>query len=230
MDYEALLEAFYRRLPLTGSTIIDVGAHVGRHAIPLSECVGREGIVHAFEPIPDIRSLLIQAIGDAGASNIILYPFALSDEVGPVQFHYLPNDAGESGIKARQSYIKPDARPELLDLYTRRLDDITPISGIDFIKIDIEGGELNMLLGAQRTLTISRPIVSFECGAEAFLGYHDRPEDIFGMFHCRGYEIYTILGKQIPDAAAFRQASHAQETWDYVAIPFEKASLASCLS
>lgn len=86
-----------------------------------------------------------------------------------------------------------------------------------------------MLEGASRTLTISRPVVSFECGAASFLGYHDRPQDLFRLFHDRGYAVYSILGTKITDEHAFRDATHAQKVWDYIALPLEKDNLAQLL-
>ena len=230
MDYEGLLEAFYRRLPLNGATVIDVGAHTGRHAIPLAALVGASGIVHAFEPIPEIRGQLAQNLESAGVNNVVVYPFALASKPAEVQFHYIPNLPQESGIKARHIYNSPTDPPKLLKLYAHSLDEVFPNTRVAFIKIDIEGGELDMLEGAFRTLTASRPVVAFECGAASFLGYHDRPQDLFRLFHFRGYAVYSILGSQITGEQAFREATHAQVVWDYVALPLEKAHLAQLLS
>ncbi len=230
MDYEGLLEAFYTRIPLDGATVIDVGAHTGRHAIPLAAQVGVSGIVHAFEPIPEIRSQLVQNLESAEVNNVVIYPFALASKPAEVQFHYIPNLPQESGIKARHTYNSPTDPPKLLKLYAHSLDDMFSKTDVAFVKIDIEGGELDMLEGSVQTLTNSRPVVSFECGAASFLGYHDRPQDLFRLFHDRGYAVYSILGSQIPDEQTFREATHAQEVWDYVALPFEKAGLAQILS
>ena len=224
-----MLEAFYKQLPLAGATVIDVGAHTGRHAIPLAGKVGANGIVHAFEPIPPIRGQLVQNLESAGVYNCIVYPFALAAKPAPVQFHYIPNLPQESGIKPRHAYNAPIDPPQLLDLYAHTLDDVFPISDVDFLKIDIEGGELDMLNGASRTLTVARPIVSFECGAASFLGYHDRPQDLFRIFHDRGYAVHSILGEVIVDEQAFREAGYAQNVWDYVAFPLEKSGLAQFL-
>ena len=229
MDYEGLLESFYTRLPLNGATVIDVGAHTGRHAIPLAAQVGASGTVHAFEPIPEIRSQLAQNLEIAGVNNVIVYPFALASKPAEVQFHYIPNLPQESGIKARHTYNSPTDPPKLLKLYAHSLDDILPNTDVAFIKVDIEGGELDMLEGAGRTLTTGRPVVSFECGAASFLGYHDRPQDLFKLFHDRGYALHSILGDQIADEHAFREATHVQVVWDYVAIPLEKANLIQLL-
>lgn len=230
MDYEGRLESFYRQLPLEDATVIDVGAHLGRHAIPLAEQVGCAGVVHAFEPIPSIRRQLVERLEEAGINNVIIYPFALSAEPKKIQFHYIPDLPQESGIRARHIYNEPIGIPELVDLYARSLDDVFQGSEVDFVKIDIEGGELDMLLGARRILRIARPIVSFECGAASFLGYHDRPQEIFQLFHRSGYAVYSILGDRLPDEHSFREASYAQAYWDYVAFPLEKADMAPFLN
>ena len=230
IDFEAVLEAFYRQLPIESSTVIDVGAHSGRHAIPLAKQVGGSGIVHAFEPLPTIRTLLVQNLEDAGMGNVIVYPFALASEPGTVNFNYVPELPQESGIKERYQYNDPTVSPQLIEVHAHRLDEFFPQNGVAFLKIDIEGGELDMLHGATRTLTIARPIVSFECGAASFLGYHDRPQEIFAIFEQRGYAVYSILGEQMADAQVFREASYAQAFWDYVAFPIEKTQLARHLS
>ena len=229
MDFEALLERFYSQLPLDGATVIDVGAHTGRHAIPLATRVGESGIVHAFEPIPTIRSQLVQNLEEAGINNVVVYPFALTSEPSAIQFHYIPNMPQESGIKLRHTYNGPIDPPQLLKLYAHTLDDFFRHTEVDFLKIDIEGGELDMLNGASRTLTISRPIVSFESGAASFLGYHDRPQELFRLFRERGYAVHSILGDEISDEEAFREAGYAQNVWDYVAFPFERTDLAQLL-
>ncbi|MEM7197982.1 MAG: hypothetical protein AAF352_06405, partial [Pseudomonadota bacterium] len=54
-SFEDFLEEFYTKLDLKGKTVIDIGAHAGRHAIPLAQLVGVEGIVLAFEPVPAVR-------------------------------------------------------------------------------------------------------------------------------------------------------------------------------
>jgi hypothetical protein len=52
---------------------------------------GKEGIVHAFEPIPIIRSQLVANALAAGANNIVVYPFALSEVNGMADFQFIPN-------------------------------------------------------------------------------------------------------------------------------------------
>ena len=221
MDFEAKLEAFYNELDLDRTSVIDVGAHVGRHALPLSRKVGREGVVYAFEPIPTIRGRLVANAVEAGANNVVVYPFALSDANGLADFRYIPNLPEESGLKARHIYNAAPDPVQLIPVQQHRLDDVLPEATVSFVKIDIEGGELDMLKGSGRLLRRSRPIVAFECGAASFLGYHDHPQELFELFAAQGYAVYSILGEKIEDADSFRQKSFDQNFWDYVAAPVE---------
>lgn len=221
MDFEARLEAFYARLPIDDTTVVDVGAHLGRHAIPLAR---RARVVHAFEPVPSIRHRLSLQLTTLGLNNVVLYPFALSSNNGVAQFQFIPNLPEESGLKARHVYNATPEPAEPVSVHTVRLDDLlAPSLDVSFVKIDIEGGELDMLQGSRQLLARWRPAVAFECGAASFLGYHDTPELIFQMFSELGFGVYSIFGDRIASPAEFREKSHAQLFWDYVAIPNEKS-------
>jgi FkbM family methyltransferase len=224
MDFEALLEAFYRELELSKKTVIDVGAHVGRHALPLAAKVGKEGIVHAFEPIPTIRSQLVANALAAGANNIIVYPFALSEVNGLADFQFIPNLPEESGLKARHIYNAVPDPVQLIPVQQHCLDDLLPEASVAFMKIDIEGGELDMLKGSRHLLRRARPIVAFECGAASFLGYHDHPQDLFQLFTDADYAVFSIHGDRIASPESFREKTFAQNYWDYIASPSEKCA------
>ena len=219
--FEALLERFYRRIPLEGAAVVDVGAHFGRHAIPLARRVGPAGCVHAFEPLPVARKILADRIDFAKVNNIVVHPFAVGRENAQTTFVVAEGRLEESGLRAR-AVFNPGSKitPREMPVTVVRLDDALPATlAVRFVKIDVEGGELDVLRGATALLDRCRPIVAFECGAAGYLGYHDSPAEIFDIFARRGYAIHAITGLRIADAAAFVQASHAQEFWDYVAFP-----------
>jgi FkbM family methyltransferase len=233
MDYEASLETFYRKLDLRDQFVIDVGAHVGRHAFPLSEMVGGRGAgtVFAFEPLPEIRAEFQRNIGARGVVNIVVFPFALSTEDGVADFTFTPRMPGYSGLKPRNSYDGSQTETVQITVAVRRLDDLVPKRRkVAFMKIDAEGGELGILQGAALMIEDSRPIVAFECGAASFLGYHDSPETIFDLFDALNYAMFSITGVRVEDRATFRRYSHEQKFWDYIAIPSEKAHLGRLLS
>jgi FkbM family methyltransferase len=218
MDFEAKLEAFYQQINLLSSNVVDIGAHIGRHAIPLAKRVGLRGTVHSFEPIPLIRRKFCLNLEEQGCNNVVVYPFALSDHTGISKFTYVPNLPEESGLKQRHTYNAEPLGIQEIEVKIERLDDICLDSKIRLIKMDVEGGELDALKGSQMILRSSRPIVLFECGAASFLNYHDKPSDIFEIFTSNEYEIYSILGTRIATAEEFHSATHAQNFWDYIAL------------
>jgi FkbM family methyltransferase len=221
MDYEAMLEAFYSRLDLKGGKVIDVGAHVGRHTLPLARLVGWRGTCYAFEPIPPIRRVLMRRLRlRRWLRSAVVHPFALSDRTGTADFTLALDGLEESGLRKRVAYNREAGRLSQLTVEVRRLDEVIPARDrIRFIKIDVEGGELDVLRGATRILEESRPVVAFECGAAAFMSYHEQPDPIFELFAARGYSIYSILGARIATVEEFRTAAFTQTFWDYVAFP-----------
>lgn len=230
VDYEAMLETFYRRLPLEGTEIVDIGAHSGRHARPLARLAGIGGTVHAFEPIPAIRRQLAESLAAEGFNNVVVYPFALAAAPRVAQFNFVPNLPEESGLKKRHAYNAVPSGFVEIPVKVMRLADALPASSRPrFIKIDVEGGELDVLRGAVEVLDAARPIVAFECGAASYLGYHETPDEIFETFRARGYSVYSITGIAIADVEAFRNASMAQVFWDYVAFPEADSGFARLL-
>jgi len=157
-------------------------------------------------------------------------PYALSTAPGLAEFNFVPNLPEESGLKERKYYNAPPAPFEKIPVKVARLDDVLPEGApVRFVKMDVEGGERDVLLGAPRLLDRCRPIVAFECGAASFLGYHDAPEEIYRMFATRGYRVYSITGEWIQDEAQFRAASYRQAYWDYVAFAEGDHALAALL-
>jgi FkbM family methyltransferase len=232
MNYEDMLESFYRKLDLKGGKVIDIGAHVGRHAIPLANMVGNTGQVLCFEPIPLIRKTLCENIFAASLQNIMVLPFALSDKAGLTSFKYVHNLPEESGLKERRTYNAEPGEIENIDVQMFKLDDLVPDSfkhEIKFIKIDVEGGELDVIRGAKNLIHAAKPIVAFECGAACFLNYMDDPSEIFEIFISHGYEVYSILGERIHTATQFKEATFYQAFWDYIALPPGTSALASLL-
>ncbi len=231
MNYEAKLETFYTRLPLGGTVVVDVGAHKGRHAIPLSKLVGMDGVCYAFEPIPSIREVLAANISAQALNNTVIFPFALGEANRLAEFNFIPNLPEESGLKKRAIYNAEPSEFQQISVKVCRLDDVLPsVENVKFIKMDVEGGELDVLRGSIKILDCSRPVVAFECGAAGYLGYSANPDEIFEIFSSRGYSIFSITGIRIENTHDFRRETTAQQFWDYIAFPEIQPALAALLT
>lgn len=220
-DYEAMLAAFCRRILRPGDVVVDVGAHLGRHTIPFARAVGPTGKVIAFEPIPHInrqlQERLRQAAAAEGLAPIRLYDVALGAQTTATEFVVVPDYPEYSGLQERTYDPGEDTRRERIPIRVERLDDLLATEDrVDLVKIDVEGGEHDVLRGATETLLRHRPIVTFECGDNALVHYDHTSADLFDLLTGLGYRIEDILRRPL-DRDAFVASSARQEVWDYLA-------------
>lgn len=216
-DYEQMLETFYTELLRPGDTCIDVGAHTGRHTLPMAHCIKPGGHVFAFEPIPTIATHLqenLSASPDVGVL-VKLRQCALSDSSGEADFTLVSTNPGYSGLLQR--HYDREERTEIIRVPLHRLDDLmSEIPTVRYIKIDCEGAELRVLRGASALLERDRPVVSFECGNASLEFYDYDAGDMFDFWTTRGYHVQSITQHHL-DRAAFVDACARQEYWDYLA-------------
>jgi FkbM family methyltransferase len=142
-------------------TFIDIGAHFGYFSLLGSQIVGSEGKVHSFEPIPTTFDILKSNTRDR--SNIKINNFALFSKSCQLSMIDL-------GIErsAYNAIITTDEKntANLINVNTICLDDYVNSNTIrpNFIKLDAEGAEYEILTGAKSTLETFSPIVSLEVG------------------------------------------------------------------
>lgn len=172
-DFLALKEvwqrAVYEQLAPASGIVCDVGAQVGTFSVrcALNPSVSR---VLAFEPEPDNLALLEHNVRINAPGRIDVHGFALGDRVGRLPLYRSRTGTGHHTLVREQD-------GDALEVEVRRLDDVLSESGIhrvDWLKIDVEGYELNVLEGARRTLESSRPVLAVEVDSdwgalEAFL-------------------------------------------------------------
>jgi FkbM family methyltransferase len=155
-----VLEAFARR----GDVTVDVGANTGLYAFQLARLVGRGGRVHAFEPDP-VSVAILQALGRHQA-NLTVHPIGLSDRSDQATLH-VPVFAGRRlGALATLSapHDGTEVERESVSIRVEPLDATLAHSErpISFIKIDVEGHELAVLRGSEKTLRRFQPAMLIE--------------------------------------------------------------------
>jgi FkbM family methyltransferase len=222
-DYEGMLEAVYRKALRPGDVVIDVGAHVGRHALPMAKAVGQTGRVFAFEPLPFAYTRLMAAIEHEKARSEALapvsaYQLALGEEEGESEFVYVPDFPEYSGFKERL-YHADSLRRQTIRVRVKPLDRfLTDVGNVRFIKVDAEGGELIVLRGAAGTISRFSPIISFELGNASLVNYPYTAGDYFDFISNFGYALYSIFGIPL-SRRELVSAAETQFFWDYIAIP-----------
>lgn len=151
-----------------GDTVLDVGAAFGVIALPLSQVVGKEGCVYAFEPALNTSSILQRLIEVNELQNIKLIPKAVSDQVGTAEFIEYTSDNSFSwapdtstlatGIEpAMENYSKYIVEVTTIDEFVKS-EKIHP----NAIKMDIEGFEFYALQGAKQMLESEHPYLCID--------------------------------------------------------------------
>ncbi|MDR3548754.1 MAG: FkbM family methyltransferase [Candidatus Pacebacteria bacterium] len=163
-------------------TVFDIGANYGWYSLIFS---GWANVVYSFEPIPSTYKELTDNIALNESKNIIALNSALGNRNEDVEF-FCPDVARGSAIASEHNYFgkKVKVCMTTLDDFMKKYS----ISGVDFIKIDVEGGELNMLKGAEKTLRSFHPDLFLEIESRHAERFGYKSADIFNYLASLGYE------------------------------------------
>jgi FkbM family methyltransferase len=177
------------------SHVIDIGANIGWYTLHIGAML-KGGSIHCFEPLPETYEKLLQNIKINGLANIKTNQIALSEKKQTLTFFYNPKQSGASSsrnITENPDIIKLDLNSITFDEYA----DINAIKAIDFIKCDVEGAELFVFQGAQKSLATHIPIVFAELLRKwsAKFGYH--PNDVFKIFHDLNYSSFYVANNKL---------------------------------
>ena len=150
------LRGYLAKRPLKkGDTVVDCGAYVGEFTLYAAAAVGPSGKVVAFEPDPEIFGKLEANIVLNGLGNVTAVPKGLWSADGALKF------VGDS-VKG-YSFIAADKDPAAIEVPVASLDselDRLGIGSVDFIKMDVEGAEIEAVRGARRTLGSGAPALA----------------------------------------------------------------------
>ena len=172
---EILLE-MTRHFVNTESTVIDIGAHIGTFAIPLATCVKK---IIAFEPSPGHFTLLSR---NADANGIHLQ--LINKALGSVE--------GRGALIVRNASNAGTTTLVAGDTTTISTLD-AEVTHADFIKLDVEGMELEVLRGGVKLIERARPVILFEVHLSQLRAHGVSPRALEEFLTERGYRLYLPL-------------------------------------
>jgi len=164
-----------------GMLVVDAGANIGAHTVEFARLVGPKGTVYAFEPQRLVFQTLCANLAINQLTNVFARQVAVGNISGTIKvpdFH--PGKIANFGGVALGAYEKGEDVPLI------RLDDLE-LPQCNFIKVDIEGMEVDFLLGAEKTIRTHRPILFVE---------NDRDEnsaDLIQLLFDLNYDLYWHL-------------------------------------
>jgi FkbM family methyltransferase len=220
--FEPAEEAFVERFLQPGMTVVDAGAHGGFYSLLARRIVGSGGRVIAFEPSPRDRRRLALNLRLNRFLDVRVIPAALGESEGETDFYVVHGlETGFGG--RRRPHVAGRIRTIRVPLTT--LDHSLERAGIvavDLVKIDVEGGELAVLRGAERLLgNPRRPVILCEISDERSAAWGHRGRDVYDHLAAIGYAWFAVQdrGRLIHQPAA--EAFHG----NFVAVPPERVDM-----
>ena len=204
--------------------VLDIGAHHGLYTLLASGLVGARGKVFAFEPSDRERKALSLHTILNRCKNVQVFSLALGKETTEADLYVV--DASSGGCNS----LRPPASDVLATSYPQRvhvvrLDDqlaLLKIDHVDFMKLDVEGGELAVLQGAQQLLARRpRPVILAEVQDVRTQPWGYRAREIIDYLRERGYQWFHISPEGL-----LEELDVSRDTYDenFVACPEERAA------
>jgi len=219
-------------LSAKNGTFIDVGANVGQTLLKLLS-VDAERRYIGFEPQVECSFYLSQFIRENHLRAHAILPIGLSNQTGIVQLRKRDDQADVfastiDGFRPNDFYIARE------HIYVARGDDVLSAMRVDeisTIKIDVEGGELEVIEGMQTVLRDKAPFIFFEVlgNFEAAIGKHlddgmiafreQRNQRLLRLLHHLGYSVFNIRpGNKILEISSFNTERAGNSDVDYIAV------------
>jgi FkbM family methyltransferase len=191
--FEPAERLFVEQLLRPGMSVLDIGAHHGYYALLASRLVGPTGRVFAFEPSPREQKALRLNLILNRCKNVFVQALALSDAETQADL-YVVNGA----LTGFNSLKPPGVSSPIIQVKVnvKRLDDWlqqASVGRVDFIKLDVEGGELAVLKGGVHFLEQRpRPVILVEMEDARSEPWGHRARDTASLLRDRGFHWFAI--------------------------------------
>lgn len=198
IEVERAERIFYLRYLQKEMTVFDVGANVGEMTLLFSPFVA-EGSVHAFEASKSTFKRLELACSATERRNVVLNHLALAEKAGTIDLNVYDETLSTFNSRAKRPLknygldFEPVGIEQVQAVTVDDYCESKNIERIDLLKIDVEGAELQVMLGAERMLRDKRiGCLTFEFGQTTY-DMGNSPDDIEAFLKKMGYRIRNIV-------------------------------------
>jgi len=192
-EQESAEHRVFRSLDLRGKTVYDVGAFIGLFALHASR---QARTVICFEPLPRNRERLQENLRLNNAANVLVRPVGIGRQQASLQMSFNPLMPGGASLSTTisegitdGSVTSEHSTVQVTTIDTDRSD--AGLAPPDFIKIDIEGFELDALVGARETLLQFKPTLYLEMHGETLAEKRLNVRAIVAFLEELGYSTIT---------------------------------------
>jgi FkbM family methyltransferase len=207
-EYEPHVTAVFKRVLRPGMHVLDIGANIGFFTMLAARIVGPEGKVTSFEPGQNNVLSIHESTELNKYSGIVeLWPLGLSDRP---RLMVLTQQGSNGFVQELDGFTETLDRTSVVKCVA--LDRFCHLDRLDFVKIDIEGGEARAIAGARETIRRFRPTVCSEFSPQMLEGQSQTSgPDYLKMWIEDRYEIAAIE----PDGSLFNAGTDVGKVMDY---------------
>lgn len=194
-SYEPDVIAALDRLVAPGAVAVDVGANCGVISARMRDLAGPSGTVLAIDPSETATARVAEQAALNGWTNVETVNVGLGDAEGTATFRQ-----AAIGIGALPEADAEFGRETEVAVTIRRLDDVLAERDLhpSVLKIDTDGGELDILRGAQRTLSDDRPALVFELCVDGLERRGRSVDDLQALLDDAGYALWAPVARPRP--------------------------------
>jgi FkbM family methyltransferase len=186
-EFSELEVALLQQMAFPGSVIVEAGANIGALTVPLARAAGPDGRVIAFEPQRVVHQTLCANVALNGLSHVDCRRAGVGAVAGTIHVPNIPADRPENFGGVSLGRAGDASGTDSFDTVPLETVDGLALSSCRLLKVDVEGMELDVLRGAERTLRELRPLVYVE---------NDRAENspaLIDHLLQRGYRLFWHL-------------------------------------
>jgi FkbM family methyltransferase len=216
-SYDPLTQFVISTLVREGDNCLDIGANVGAISLSIAKATGHTGRVFAFEPGPELFARLVENLRLNPVISRIITPvqLGLGEKEGNLFWHEHPNHCGNADLSEKQTPQSISVKVTTVDNYFSNMN----FTKIDFVKIDVESMEFEVIKGGIATWRKFRPVIYYET-LRAFEEYRTIPvfKLIEQLLSSEGYTFFKIDNCNKITPTAYPNLSD-----NTLAVPHEKA-------
>jgi FkbM family methyltransferase len=177
-----------------GDVVFDVGGHHGLMAVIASKAVGAAGRVITFEPNPVARQFLAESLRINGAENVQIEPIGLHAEEGSFDFYVQEGRRVSWNSSFVKEFVDAEGTATRVKVRTLTLDSYVRESKLrpSLVKIDTEGTEMHILLGAKETIEKYRPSLVVEMNAASAHRAKTSIGEMVRFLHAHSYDLFVL--------------------------------------
>ena len=185
-EYERGTNRVLEQYVKEGDVVIEAGANMGSETLLLSRLTGK-GKVYGFEPNPYRFDRLKTNVSINELTNVEVFEMAIGEKNGDISFHIYPKNFCNAGMSSKYMDTpltrKITVPQQTLDSFVESHN----INKVDFLKMDIQGAEMDLLAGAATMIAKYKPIIFLEA-----LQIYNDIQAMYAELAKYGYTVHNI--------------------------------------